>query len=420
MLALLAKIESERVRQNISSIMQNEFSQRLGGTTSWDELVKAIVEYPHKIAPQADVLLYVLDADKLMLKPEAACSRDGVVELRPDHPSPQYCISAGSMTDLFLPKNHRDALDTTALAGDLLPAKAIRNGAVSKPQAALLNGEANGHLASNQFDLQLITSGQQLGLIHLEFPEGKTAGADEIRALKSVVPVIALALEGALLQNLAARQAAESETQRQEIAQNLHDNLAQNISYLRLKLDQLTGVNAIREIGVVLQELENMRASADEAYQQVRDTLSGLNPIQSDDLETALIKQAGIISQRSGLELRTISSGSPYGLGAVMRQQILYIAREALHNVEKHARAQHICVQFVWLDSELIIKILDDGAGFDPRAVSPTGHYGLWIMQQRAMDIGGTLKIQPGTERGTEVTLWVPHKAYLQGIGEGI
>jgi nitrate/nitrite-specific signal transduction histidine kinase len=156
-----------------------------------------------------------------------------------------------------------------------------------------------------------------------------------------------------------------------------------------------------------------MRTTADEAYQQVRSTLNELNPIQPTDLTTMVLKQALAISKRSGFNLRTNQMGSPFALPAEVRQQILYIAREALHNIEKHARANRVIIQYLWLEHELIMKINDDGVGFDPRSVPVEGHYGLWIMQNRAIEIGGTLKINRLDEPcGTEVTLWVPRPKY--------
>jgi signal transduction histidine kinase len=120
-------------------------------------------------------------------------------------------------------------------------------------------------------------------------------------------------------------------------------------------------------------------------------------------------RQADIISRRSGFRLRTNQIGITSSLPPNVRQQILYIAREALHNIEKHACAKQVSLQFVWLSGELILKITDDGVGFDPRLVNNDGHYGLWIMQHRAQEIGGSLKISPvEIGRGTEVTLWLP------------
>jgi two-component system nitrate/nitrite sensor histidine kinase NarX len=242
---------------------------------------------------------------------------------------------------------------------------------------------------------------------------------------------MALALEVAMLQKVTAEQAAASTAERQAIAHNLHDTLAQNIGYLRLKLDQLTGVHVIREISAVLQELERMRAIADEAYQQVRNTLDELNPIRGENLSSTLFKQAQSISQRAGFQLRTSQVGTPHPLSNYIREQILFIVREALYNIEKHAIANQAYLHLIWLEAELIIKIADDGVGFNPLATPVEGHYGLWIMQQRALEIGGSLKISPAStgiivdsangnqqestdfsgsagKPGTEVTLWVP------------
>ncbi|RPJ40562.1 MAG: hypothetical protein EHM21_14470, partial [Chloroflexi bacterium] len=270
-------------------------------------------------------------------------------------------------------------------------------------------------LPPHRYDLPVSHNDQQIGVLKLEFPVGSTPSKAQIRALKNASAVMALALEGSQLQALAAEQAAASESQRQEIAQNLHDTLAQNIGYLRLKLDQLSGENAIREIGVVLQELENMRAIADEAYQQVRDTLDELTPLPAGDLNRTVTDQAKAACQRSGMGLQARQAGAPFSLPAAARQQIQYIAREALHNIEKHACAKNVTLQFLWLEAELIVKITDDGVGFNPLSVPTEGHYGLWIMQHRAQEIGGTLKITPADGKGTEVTLWVPRPTYSNG-----
>jgi two-component system nitrate/nitrite sensor histidine kinase NarX len=261
------------------------------------------------------------------------------------------------------------------------------------------------------YNLPIFFNEQQIGMLKLEYPSSNLPDPSEMRVLKSALPLIGLALEGALLQSLAAEQAAASQTERQQIAQHLHDTLAQNISYLRLKLDQLTGENAIREIGVVLQELERMRASADEAYQQVRNTLDELNPIAEEDVLALVVRQAEVIAERAQFKLQAWQSGVAYPLPSRVRRQILYVAREALHNVEKHAFASTVRLQLIWLENELIIKFTDDGIGFSPSSKND-GHYGLWIMQQRAQEIGGTLKISPAEEHGTEVTLWVPRPDY--------
>lgn len=382
MLVLLEKTESARARAVYDLDQGSQFSQSLGEAADWDSLVARIVQFPNHFIPRSSSTLFVLNPVSQRMEAEAYCSQAGQVELHPNININPDSLPVGSLPQLLM-QNSEPFFNNQAGVEPRLP--------------------------PHRYDLPITRSDQQLAVLKIQFPENHTPSAEEIRVMKSMVPTIALALEGALLQNMAADQAATSELQRQQIAQNLHDTLAQNVGYLRLKLDQLTGENAIREIGVVLQELERMRATAEEAFQQVRNTLDQLNPIQADDLVSVVTKQAEIISRRAGFRLRISQIGTPANLPPNMRQQILYIAREALHNIEKHACAEQATLQFLWLNGELILKISDDGVGFDPRYVNNEGHYGLWIMQHRAQEIGGSLKINAAeTGHGTEVTLWLP------------
>jgi signal transduction histidine kinase len=409
LLRQLKKLDVERERAQASSDQLTDFSQRLGDARSWEELVQQIVAYPHWIAPQAEITLFILNPGNQNIKPEITCLRDGKMVLKPDININPDTLPVGSLPQLLI-QNDSAIPSTPAARLDAFRQRRA-HGAAPAPT----------HV---RYDLPIIYNNEQIGVIKLDFLPGAAPTAGQIRALKAAAPVMALALEGALLQKVAADQAAASEIQRQEIAQTLHDTLAQNIGYLRLKLDQLTGENAIREIGAVLQELERMRTIADEAYQQVRNTLDELNPTQAENLVSTVIMQAQTIGQRAGFNLRTSKIGAPHTLPTPTCSQILFIIREALYNVEKHARANQVHLQFLWLECELIIKVTDNGVGFNPRAVPAEGHYGLWIRQQRAQEIGGTIKITPASDSsgapdsdesteaefstGTEVTLWVP------------
>lgn len=392
-LHLLDRTEKERERVVNDLNLRAEFGQRLEDACTWEELVSEIASYARRVSPQANATLFVYNPHSLRMEPEAMCTREGILRIKPIVNISPDSLPLGSLPQLITQNGHGSPRGSK---------RATSTGAILPP---------------HRYDLPVTRNGQQIAVIKLEFPLGQTAKHAEIQLLKSTLPVMALALEGAILQNVAAEQEAASESNRRQIAQNLHDTLAQNVGYLRLKLDQLTGVNAIREIGVILQELEQMRATADEAYQQVRNTLDELNPLPTEALESLLMKQAEVISQRAGFTVRSCQIGTPHSLAPASNQQILYIVREALHNIEKHARASKVQLQFLWLDSELIIKITDDGIGFDPRKVTADGHYGLWIMQHRAQELGGTLKIAPAEEgNGTEVTLWVPKSVYHSGI----
>lgn len=383
LLNLLEDSARERELAVVDSDLRMAFSQKLGEAASWEELLKRLIEYPHQIAPNALVTLYVFNPVTARMEPEVSCQRDGTITLKPPGSLNPDTLPVGSLPQLLL----QNGGDFPFLNARHYPAPA--------------------QLPPHRYDLPVTRSDQVIGVFKLEYPLGSSPSQSEIRALKAVAPIMALALEVGLLENLSAEQAAASAAQRQQIAQTLHDTLAQNISYLRLKLDMLTGENAIHEIGVVLQELERMRAAADEAYQQVRSTLNDLIPVQGQDLASLLRLQAEAIAERSGLALEFNQTGTAFPLPAAVRQQVLYILREAFHNIEKHARASRVQLQMDWLEDELMIKLTDNGVGFDVHAVSSDGHFGLWIMQNRAQEIGGVLKIGPAGEQGTEVSLWL-------------
>jgi signal transduction histidine kinase len=374
----------EREKITRETNMRLEFSQKLGNATSWEELVTRVVEYSHQVAPEATATLFTMNSTSLRMDPEATCKRDGSILLKPPPSINPDTLPVGSLPQLLIQ----------------------HGGANGIPHSTV--GVSPAPLPPNRYDLAIMRNDEILGVVKMEFPLGSAPSQAQVRALQSAAPVIGLALEVGMLQKLAEEQAAASTAQRQHIAQNLHDSLAQNISYLRLKLDQLTGENAIQEIGGVLPELERMRATADEAYQQVRSTLDELDPVHAEDLASQIIKQARVICDRANIELRISRVGTPFTLPPGTRQQVLYIVREALHNIEKHSQAREVLLQHFWLESEFILKICDNGVGFNPRTILGDGHYGLWIMQHRAQEIGGTVKIVPTTGEGTEVTLWIP------------
>lgn len=410
-IGLLQSTAMQREKADQANDLRSAFSLKLGDVRHWDELVRMIVEYAHQVSPRAKATLYVLNAETMHMRGEAECDANGLVTLQHKPNLSPDSLPLGSLPHLLM----QDGAGTgAASATDIISGMSLISTYPSgREQPDLPPSLPVTASQPNRYDLPITRNNQSIGFLKMEYPIGSRPSEEEINALRGAEPVIALALEGLQLQNLALEQAAYSENQRQQIAQNLHDSLAQNISYLRLKLDQLTGENAIHEINVVLQELERMRTSADEAYQQVRNTLDQLNPTRSDDLVTSLLKQARIICQRSGLTLRSSQLGAPYTLPPAVRQQIIYITREAMHNVEKHAFAHQVHLQFLWLEGELILKITDDGVGFNPIAITAEGHYGLWIMQHRAEEIGGKLKIssldtQEEGATGSEVTLWVP------------
>jgi signal transduction histidine kinase len=226
--------------------------------------------------------------------------------------------------------------------------------------------------------------------------------------LHDVAAPLAVAISSAQPQRSAALQTEAVEAERQRIARDLHDTLGQSLGFLHLKLDQLATDGALHEIAEIQQELERMRDVANEAYTQVRSTLSDLKPPQEMALATALLQRAQAVGARAHFEVRLQSQGQPRMLAPRVYRHVLYLFREALANVEKHAHARQVKIDLEWTADALNLVLTDDGRGFDPHKLVLNGHFGLEIMRERAREINGQLAVQSSPDGGTNVSLLLP------------
>ena len=109
-----------------------------------------------------------------------------------------------------------------------------------------------------------------------------------------------------------------------------------------------------------------------------------------------------------GLESAFSIFGAYRPLPPGTEREILRIAQEAIHNVNKHAKAQKLFVQLEYRPAELALEVRDDGQGFAPDQAPSAGHYGLTGMRERAATIGATLDVTSEPGGGTTVRLRVP------------
>ena len=216
--------------------------------------------------------------------------------------------------------------------------------------------------------------------------------------------------EGTIL-TLADRAAEKSlqtaiQNERKNMAREIHDTLGQNLSYLHIKLQDLAATGTCEP--ETMRDLKKAQKAAEEAYRHIRGTLVNLDKVYSADIAAELLEQARMLGQRANFVVDFSSKGLPSNLPLNTQLTILYVFREALINVEKHAGARKVHLQAVWSIKELTFHLSDDGQGFITEAALPEGHFGLKIMRDRAKEINAqyTLVSHPGI--GTKVTLQVP------------
>ena len=193
--------------------------------------------------------------------------------------------------------------------------------------------------------------------------------------------------------------------ERSVIARELHDSLAQSLSYMKIQVSRLTRVLArdkkTTEAELVLSEL---REGLNSAYRQLRELLTTFRlRIGEESLTAVLEKTVQEFAGRSSVKVTLDTQLTNCVLSANEEIHILQIVREALANVIHHAQAENakitLCAE---AEGRISVAIDDDGVGIGDNA-SQTHHYGMAIMEERARGLGGALEMMNRPQGGTKV-----------------
>jgi signal transduction histidine kinase len=216
--------------------------------------------------------------------------------------------------------------------------------------------------------------------------------------------------------DVATRQLAEvaARSERERIAGELHDTLLQGIYGLLLRLQSM-----LKRLPAESPLREALELAADRAQGLVdegRDRVSGLREPQvpPQELAEALRRLAAELPIDRSLQVDVAATGDASALRLAVSTVAYGVAREALTNVVRHARARRASLRLECTRAGVRLTIEDDGVGLDPvdAAIAGTrGHWGLRGMRERADRIGATLLLQPASGGGTCVMLLVPADA---------
>lgn len=223
---------------------------------------------------------------------------------------------------------------------------------------------------------------------------GRAAGDDEF-----MVTALDITRERALerhLENLAARE-------RRSVGRELHDGLCQDLIGLKIALDRQRR-RASEDPQTLVHTMASVSASLSECLRQARAIAQGLHPIQisGDDLPAALRDLVQTTQDRFAVPTSLDVRGSFEALGADEAVQLYWIAREAVLNAARHARATTIEVDVECKAPRLRLFVIDDGCGFDPHDPPGSG-MGTRILERRARLIDADLRIESTPGAGTRV-----------------
>ncbi|HXL75076.1 MAG TPA: PAS domain-containing protein, partial [Burkholderiales bacterium] len=205
------------------------------------------------------------------------------------------------------------------------------------------------------------------------------------------------------LQALTRRLVEAEEAERRRIARELHDRVGQNLSALNINLDLALGAAGASP---VRQRIEDSVSLVDATLQSIESVMAELRPPLLDEygLGAALGWYAEEFSRRTGIAV-ALRDGKD--AAADLRREaavaLFRIAQEALNNVAKHAGARQVRIELACEAEEIVIRVADDGAGFDPAAAARGKRWGMKTMRERAEAAGGRLEVDSAPGEGTIV-----------------
>ena len=201
--------------------------------------------------------------------------------------------------------------------------------------------------------------------------------------------------------------AREEESAR--IARRVHDELGQVLTAAKMELARLEKLPPGSEAAQV--SWRELHRQLEESFTQVRNLSIELRPIILDDLglAEAIAWQAREFQRRSGIPCNLVVEPENLEIRGTAATALFRIFQEALRNAARHSGATHVEIVLDQAGDELLLEIRDDGRGITAEEASHPRSFGLAIMRQRVLALGGRLEIEGRAGQGTRVAVSVPH-----------
>lgn len=243
------------------------------------------------------------------------------------------------------------------------------------------------------------------GMLRLALPAGEALEDWQRQLVEALSRHIGMAL-GAARRSEQERLLALQE-ERSVIARELHDSLAQALSYMKIQMSLLQRALAdparLAEAGTILADL---RTGVNDAYRQLRELLVSFRLELSGDLGALLRTAVAEYRERGGVDITLEIRLADCSLTPNQEVHVLQIVREALSNMLRHAMARHARVVLTCDEAwRVTITVEDDGVGIDDGPVDGRDHHGLSIMRERTRSLGGEIEITRRGEGGTRVSV---------------
>src|SRR5262249_17056844 len=197
--------------------------------------------------------------------------------------------------------------------------------------------------------------------------------------------------------------------ERNRIARELHDTLEQELAGITMQLD--LAVDCLQQAPRVAQQaLETARKMSRHSMIEARRSVWDLRCqlLENGDLVSAMTQIVKPLGARDEVEINVRIEGDPTRLPGSIEMNLLRIGQEAVANAVKHGKARRITIELSYASSEVRLRVQDDGSGFAVEQGSPSGHFGLLDMRERAQSMGSLLKVQSEPGHGSCISVDVP------------
>jgi signal transduction histidine kinase/ligand-binding sensor domain-containing protein len=203
--------------------------------------------------------------------------------------------------------------------------------------------------------------------------------------------------------------------ERARVARELHDTLLSDLAGVAMQLN--AGVRRAETSGgadaTIVELLSTLSAQVRHSLVEARRSVTAMRtqpPDASPPLHAQLVAAARRTFAETEIAAHVEYVGSPRPYPPAVEAEIVGLATEAMTNARRHADCRTVAVTCRYASRELRVRVRDDGRGFDPSRPTPTGHWGLVGMRERAASIGAALAVKSAPGAGTEVVLVVPRR----------
>jgi signal transduction histidine kinase len=211
------------------------------------------------------------------------------------------------------------------------------------------------------------------------------------------------------MQRLSARLVAAQEDERRSISRELHDEVGQALTGMRVEMANLSTLMRAGDANAVAAKTDEIKQMVEDSLGVVRNMALLLRPSMLDDLGLvpALEWQAREVSKRSGVRVNVEAGQVSEDLPEEHKTCIYRVVQEALHNCIRHAGARSVTVTVRQSPEELSLSVEDDGKGFDVRRERGLGLIGI---EERVANLGGNFAVESVPGRGARLRISLPLK----------